>query len=225
MRRGVARMDDAVDTQPPGIPGIPAPAPAPQLSEAQRLILFHGTTLSIDEAFAMDAADVTFDLMVAHGCTFDSIVAANLQAPALCTAGFETPTHFKRVGMDALDLVDIGWTRSLVRLFGANAVRTAFVSTSGDAVAIVGTESARVLAVEIDCALELCAGDPRAAERVLTITPNMPAALAGTTIDRLLDTGMREHSLVRCGVSLGALTKHLKPTGAQLSQLGFSFRV
>jgi hypothetical protein len=198
---------------------------SPELTLFQRLCVFHATSLDTTAAFALRDEEITYELLSAHGCTFQGLVAAGLRAPALHRLGFDTVDKLREVGMDAFDLVDIVWTRDLVRLFGADTVRAAFVVTAGDAVALAGTESARVLGVRLDDSLALCAGEPTAAASVIALERSMPTALEQTTVRRLLDTGLRANALAKVGVSLAVLIEHVRPTSGELTALGFRIGV
>lgn len=199
-------------------------APA-KLSTEQRLCIFYGTTLASADAVALPLAELRFEAMRAHGCSYQAIAAAGLRPKALHAMGFESAKHFRQIGMDALDLADWKVSCELVALFGAPAVKEAFLATASDAVAFAGTESARMLQIGLDESLALCAGEPESARAVLELQPDVVDLLRGTSVERLLDTGVRAEALASVGVTLTTLTSALGATAAQVQQLGYVMRL
>jgi len=199
-------------------------APA-SLSTEQRLCIFYGTSLASADALALPLAELRFEAMRAHGCVYQAIAAAGLRPRALYAMGFESARHFRQVGMDALDLADWKVSCELVALFGAPAIKEAFLATASDAVAFAGTESARLLQIDLDESLALCAGEPESARTVLELQPDVVDLLRGTTVERLLDTGIRAEALASVGVTLTTLTSTLQANAAQVQQLGYMVRL
>jgi hypothetical protein len=199
-------------------------APA-SLSTEQRLCIFYGTSLASADALALPLAELRFEAMRAHGCVYQAIAAAGLRPRALYAMGFESARHFRQVGMDALDLADWKVSCELVALFGAPAIKEAFLATASDAVAFAGTESARLLQIDLDESLALCAGEPESARAVLELQADVVDALRGTSADRLLDTGIRAEALAAVGVTLATLTTTLYANAAQVQQLGYAVRL
>jgi len=199
-------------------------APA-SLSTEQRLCIFYGTSLASADALALPLAELRFEAMRAHGCVYQAIAAAGLRPRALYAMGFESARHFRQVGMDALDLADWKVSCELVALFGAPAIKEAFLATASDAVAFAGTESARLLQIDLDESLALCAGEPESARTVLELQSDVVDLLRGTTVERLLDTGIRAEALASVGVTLTTLTSTLQANAAQVQQLGYMVRL
>lgn len=195
------------------------------LSTEQRLCIFYGTTLASTDAVTMPLSKICFGAMRAHGCSYQAIAAAGLRPRALHAMGFESVRHFRQIGMDALDLADWKVSCELVALFGAPAVKEAFLVTASDAVAFAGTESGRLLQIELDESLALCAGEPESARTVLELQPDLVDQLRGTTVERLLDTGVRAEALATVGVTLTTLTSTLGANAAQVRQLGYMVRL
>ena len=196
-------------------------APDPREQAARNLCVFHESTLTPVAALRIDDADVTFDTMRKHHVHFQNVRAAGLEPTELRARGFDSLEHFRDVGMDALDLCDAGWTRSLVAAFGIDGVKSTFVRTPEDVNLLVGSEGARVLSLTLDEALEHCAGSPEVAAVVLIAQTNMPAALCATSVQRLLDTGLRAPSLTRLGLGVSVLVQHMGVTAVQAASLGF----
>lgn len=195
------------------------------LSTEQRLCIFYGSNIAAREALALSAEEMCFKLMRANGCSYQAIAAAGLRPKQLHAMGFESAQHFRQIGMDALDLADWKVSCELVELFGAFAVKEAFLTTASDAVAFAGTESARLLQIDIDELLALCAGEPESACTVLELQSDIVDQLRGTTVGRLLDTGLRAEALASLGVTLVTLTSTMGATAAQVQQLGYAMRL
>lgn len=188
---------------------------------ARNLCIFHESSLAPPQAVAIDDSAVTFETMRKHAVHFQNLRAAGLEPADLHARGFEEPAHFRDVGMDALDLCDAGWTRGLVGVFGADAIKRTFLRSAQDVNLIVGSDGARVLGLTLDEALEHCAGSPLVASAVLDAQANMPAALATTTARRLLDTGLRAPTLMRMGLGLATLVEHMPVSTSEAASLGF----
>ena len=195
--------------------------PDPREQAARNLCIFHESTLPPAEALRIEDSQVTYQTMRKYHVHFQNLRAAGLEPTELRARGFETLDHFRDVGMDALDLCDAGWTRSLVAAFGSEHVKRAFVRTPEDVNLLVASDGARVLGITLDEALEHCAGSPEVAAAVLVTQSNMPAALGGTSAQRLLDPGLRAPSLARLGLGVGVLVQHMEVTAAQAASLGF----
>lgn len=206
--------------------GVVAGDDAPvALSTEQRLCIFYDTTFPSRDALALPVAELRFELMRRHGCSYQAIAAAGLRPRALHAMGFDSAKHFRQIGMDGLDLADWKVTCELVALFGANAVKAAFLTTASDAVAFAGTESARILQIGLDESLALCAGEPASARTVLELSSDIIEQLGRTTVERLLDTGIRAEALASVGVTLTTLTTTVKASAAQILQLGYMVRL
>ena len=206
--------------------GVVASDDAPvSLSTEQRLCIFYNTTLPSREALALPVDELRFELMRRHGCSYQAVAAAGLRPRALRAMGFVSAKHFRQIGMDGLDLADWKVTCELVGLFGAATVKAAFLTTASDAVSLAGTESARLLQIGLDESLALCAGEPESARTVLELQMDVVEQLGGTSVGRLLDTGLRSEALASVGVTLTTLTTTLRASPAQLQQLGYAIRL
>ena len=191
----------------------------------QRLCIFHNSTCATPTAFQLEDADITYDLLRSHECQWQCIAAGGITPTALAARGASSAAHYKGLGMDAFDLVELICARDMVRLFGADEVRKTFVCKAEDAVALAGTEAARLLKVRLDYSLELSAGEPISAGTILARQYCPGDGLAHTTVARLLDTGIRRTGLHNAGISLSMLSGMTPPpTVQQLNGLGYSAR-
>lgn len=192
------------------------------LSCKQRMCIFHDSKVDAGDPLSVADGDITFKLMRAFECRWQCIATAGVPFEELVLRGFTSPHEFRCMGMDAFDLEDISTTRLLVRAFGATMTTLAFLGTARDAVALAGTESARLLGVGLDELLKLCAGEPIGAETVLKRHGSPSLVLQATTIRRLRDTGICQRALRECGLTLALLLDaRPPPTTADLSGFGF----
>jgi len=197
--------------------------PSP-LTDEQRLCIFHDSAVGPATALEMSDSELNYRVFIESNCKFTNIAAGKLRVSDLNARGFSTVLNFKLLGMDAVDLIPTNWTKELVRHFGAKEVRDTMIETATDVVALAGTESARLLDMQLDFSLSLCAGEPEAAGTLLSLHREMPSALGTTTLKRVLDTGLRAHALKSSNVTLNAIIQHFRPSALDLQRLGYSTR-
>ena len=196
------------------------------LTAQQRLCIYYDSTLSNEDALGIPDELIMYGHIRAHECTWRSISAANLKFESLLKRGFDTVDTFHSLGMDSFDLAEITITHSMIRSFGADLVKRTFLLSGMDAVALAGTESARLLSFTLDDMLTLCAGEPINAQTVLIrMRPQlvMPGQLKW---DRLRDAGVGSKALAVAGVTMQMiLALDPPPKTSELSVLGFNPRI
>lgn len=203
---------------------IATPAMISESSRMTRNIcLFRDSTIDPTEMVQLEDARITFELLRTVGVKHDAIRAAGFSYADLHARGFAKAQHLRDVGMDTIDLCAGTTARDLVHLYGADDVKGTFALTCADVVILVGCDAGRVLGITLDQALTLCAGEPHAAGAVLQLHYEMPEALRGTSIQRLLDAGLRSNVLAQSGVGLGMIIDKMSPTPSDIASLGFGF--
>ncbi len=200
--------------------GRAAIAQADGLDVRQKLCIFHETSVAVAEAVALDARDVTHELLVRSGVPATNLLAAGLGPGFLARAGAPDARALRQMGFDALHLVDARFVDEAVRAFGVDDVVAQFVTSAAAGVAVAGTEAQRALQLTNCALLGVCAGAPVEAEAVLS---QLGAdALDGVPASVVLDTGLRAQALSRHGYSPVLLAQHTGATPAQLRLMGFA---
>ena len=91
--------------------------------------------------------------------------------------GVVEASQLRRLGFDALHLVDPEWCADASAAHGASNVISAFLVSPHDAVALSGSEAMKTLNITVDALLEACAGAPVEAVSVLQqVTHAQPLA-------------------------------------------------
>lgn len=188
----------------------------------RNLCIFHDSGMNPQRLTSLRDEEVNYATMREVGVHFQSLRAAGLGASDLRGRGFETPRHYRDVGMDALDLCDGTWVRAMVAEYGVEAIKSTYLCGAAEAATLVGSEGGRVLGVGLVEAMELCVGEPEAAFAVLKSHPDMPDALASLEARHLLDAGIRASKLLDIGVGMEQLVASVKPTVAEMRLLGYS---
>lgn len=196
-------------------------------NDKMRLCAFYGSSLSTRDAVMVADQEINYEMLLTNGCSMQCLLAANITPGELVKRGVDSPQKFKRLGLDALDLLDSSLTQDFIRLFGATAMRSAFVTSSQDVIALAGSRSSTFLRLTVDESLALCAGDPVAAQEYLSALGDRPCALRETSVRRLLDCGIRAGALTSLGIRGSTLLENLNPppTPDQMTALGFEFRL
>ena len=192
------------------------------LDVKQRLTLFHGTGLSAEQALVTKEEDLTFEFFLQHGVKALNIQTAGIRPLQLKTRhGVANATQMRRLGFDALHLVDPVTCSEAAAAYGAADVISAFLTAPQDAVALSGSEAPATLNLTVEKLLEACAGASAEAVTVLQqATKEHP--LRGVQAKTLLDTGVRASQLKQLGYGLAA-ARELSGIGAsELSKLGFT---
>jgi hypothetical protein len=187
----------------------------------QRLCIFHDSAYTIETIVRLAEADVTFQTMLDAGVQFVNLRASRVAIDDLKKRGFDSISCYRQLGMDAIDLTDTPWTRALVDVYGVKAVRDEYAQTADEVATLVGTETGHVLHLSVVDALDACIGEPNCAYTVLSAQTDVKAALRLTTVEQLLDAGVRAQGLSRIGVTLEALSETLSPSAQQLRKLGY----
>lgn len=196
-------------------------AQAEGLSTRQKLTLFHGSGLSAEAALGTADDQVTFDLLLTNGVKALNICTAGIRPLALKQFGVTQASQLRRLGFDALHLVDPVWCQEASAAHGASEVIQAFLVSPQDAVALSGTEAVAMLNLSMEHLLEACAGAPTEAMSVIAQSTD-EAPLRGVNATTLLDTGLRAPQLKQLGYGLSA-ARELTGLGAdQIAKFGFT---
>ena len=196
-------------------------APKPGLTTRQKLTLFHGSGLSAEAALSTPDDQITFELLLTNGVKAVNICTAGIRPMALKQLGVTQASQMRRLGFDALYLVDPIWCQEANAAFGAADVIQAFLVSAQDAVSLSGSEAISTLNVNTEQLLEACAGAPTEAISVLQqSTEALP--LKGVSATTLLDTGLRAPQLKQLGHSLATVRGLTGLTGDHIGKFGFS---
>lgn len=178
--------------------------PVDALDVRQKLTLFHNTGVNAEQALTMSDSEITFEMMVSHGVKALNIVTAGIRPLRLKQLGVQTPSQLRRLGFDALHLVDRAFCEEANAAYGASSVVAAFLSSPSDAVAFAGSDAVHTLNITVGQMLEACAGAPTEALSVLQ-QQAMERPLREVNATTLLDTGLRATQLKQVGITLTTL--------------------
>jgi len=192
-----------------------------ELSVKQRLTLFHGTSLNAEQVLSMSPEEVTFEALLSHNVKAVNIVTAGIRPVALKRMGVAEAAQFRRLGFDALHLVDPVLCTEANAAYGATALIEVFLVQPSDAVAFAGSEAMEILGLQVQQLLETCAGSPIEAQAVLQqISGANP--IKGIQANTLLDTGLRASQLRSLGITPKMLAELPGAGNSLLSKLGFT---
>ena len=191
------------------------------LSTRQKLTLFHGTAISAESALALDDDSIRFEYMIENGVRAVNITAAGLR-PLKLKQNFavDSASKLRRLGFDALHLVDPVICEEANAAFGADDVLATFLVAPQDAVALAGTEAVRILNVSVERLLEVCAGAPTEAISVLQQTPDA-SPLKGVSVTCVLDAGLRAPQLHQLGFGPTVVAQMTCVGPPEIAKLGF----
>lgn len=195
--------------------------PPAGLTTRQKLAMFYGTGVPASEVLSMDEEDITFDLMIRNGVKAVNLTAAGIKVITLKKLGVEQASQLRRLGFDALHLVDEKWCADACAAYGASNIISAFLVAPQDAVALSGSEAMKTLNISVNTLLELCAGAPTEAVAVLKQAPD-PNPLKDVHSSVLLDTGVRSQQLKKLGYNLFNLNQMSGLTPEDIGKLGFT---
>ena len=199
-------------------------AQAEGLTTRQKLTLFHGSGLSAEAALGTPDDQITFELLIANGVKALNICTAGIRPLALKQFGVVQATQLRRLGFDALHLVDPVWCQEASAAHGAFEVIQAFLVSPQDAVALSGTGAVATLNLSMQQLLEACACAPTEAISVISqSTSSTP--LAGVNVVTLLDTGLRAPQLKQLGYGVATVRELTGLTGEHLYKLGFGLQL
>ena len=196
--------------------------PHAPLDVKQRMTLFYNTSLTNEQALGLEDSEINFDLLVRHGVTALNIATAGLRPLALKRRGVEEAAQLRRLGFDALHLVDPVLCADASAVYGAKAVIDTFLVAAQDAVALAGSDAVATLGLTNEELLAACAGAPIEAQAVLEQHTGGPNALAGVRAATLLDTGLRAPQLKALGYTLASCNALAEVDGHKLAKLGFT---
>jgi len=191
-----------------------------ELTVKQRLTLFHKTSLTAEQALSLPEEDITIDTFLKNGVKAVNITAAGIRFVQLKKLGANDPSQLRRMGFDALHLVDPVLCGEASAAFGAKAIIEAFLVTPQDAVALAGSEAVTLLNLSMNQLLEACAGSPTEAAAVLQQSTSNNA-LEGVEAKVLLDTGLRAPQLKQVGLNLVSVSQLVNVNRASIIKLGF----
>lgn len=190
------------------------------LSVRQKLTMFHGSSLGAEAVLGTEDEAINFDLMLKSSVTALNLTTAGVRPLQLKRRGVTAAAQLRRLGYDALHLVDPVTCNEASAAFGAADVVLNFLCTPSDAVALAGSEAVTTLGISVEQLLSACAGAPTEALSVLQqVTVETP--LNGVQATTLLDTGLRAPQLKQLGYGLSSLRSMAGITGADLTKLGF----
>lgn len=201
---------------------IRKPVSEQTLDVKQRLTLFHGTGVTAEQSLVTSEEELTFEFFLKNGVKALNIQTAGVRPLQLkARHGVTTAAQLRRLGFDALHLVDPVTCSEAAAAYGAMDVISAFLTAPQDAVALAGSEAIATLNLTVEQLLEVCAGAPTEAVSVLQqVTDEHP--LRGVRAKTLLDTGVRASQLKQLGYGL-ATARELSGVGTgELSKLGFT---
>lgn len=192
-----------------------------EFTTRQKIALFHGTSgPSSEECLSLDDATITYDFLLKAGATMVNTTAAGIGFLRLKQMGATEAKHAKRLGADALHLVDSTMCSEAVAAWGAAEVVNTFLVEPRDAAALAGADAVELLGLTPARLLEACAGAPQEAAAV--VEQLGIASLKGLTITRVLDCGLRAKQLRALGVGPGFVATHCIGNKASLAKLEFS---
>ena len=190
------------------------------LSVRQKLTIFHGSSLSAEVVLGTADDAINFDLLLKNSVTALNLTTAGVRPLELKRRGVTAAAQLRRLGYDALHLVDPVTCNEASAAFGAVDVVQNFLCTPSDAVALAGSEAVATLGISVEQMLAACAGAPTEALSVLQ-QATMEAPLQGVQATTLLDTGLRAAQLKQLGFGLPSMRQLSGVTGAELTKLGF----
>lgn len=196
-------------------------APERGLSTRQKLTIFHGSGLNAEKALITSDSEITFDCLLSNGVKALNLCTAGIRPLQLKQLGIVQARHLRRLGFDALHLVDPIWCVEANAAYGAAEVIDAFLVAPQDAVSLSGTDAISTLNVSMQQLLEVCAGAPTEAISVLQQSSSA-APLKGVVATTLLDTGLRAPQLKQLGYSLATVRDLVGMTGDHIGKFGFT---
>lgn len=130
--------------------------------------------------------------------------------------------ELRSLGFSSIDIRREQFTLEAVSLFGAIAVRKAFITNSSDAAIIAGSNGVCILGLDVTDLLNLCIRCPGDALEVLLHMEPKRNALHQTPCSVLLNTGLQKVQLEQAGYGLSELREQVNPTLTELRLLGFA---
>ena len=191
------------------------------LDVRQRLTLFNGSGLNAEQALSTNEDDITYEFLIKHGVKALNIACAGIRPLALKKLGAVEAQQLRRLGFDALHLVDPVFCNEANAAYGAADVIGAFLNTPQDAVALAGSEAMGTLNLTIEQLLSACAGAPT--EAVSVIQQSKEASVfRGVNATTILDTGLRAPQLKQLGYNLASIHEVVGMGPNEIRKLGFT---
>lgn len=197
------------------------------LSSKQKLAILHKSGAGaghVDLNKAISVSDDMFTLgyLKEHSCGV-CLSAAGLGPLKLHSShGLETAMDLRELDFDAIDLVrDAKFVGEAIRLFGAQEIVSAFLTSPGDAVVLAGSNAATQLGITTTALLMQCPGAAVEAKNVLQQLNPRETCLEGVPFSVVADTGLRALALVELGLTSENVKQQLGCTRDQLRLLGF----
>ena len=194
----------------------------PTLDARTRVALFHGTTVKNEELLALADGELTMEFLLRHGVRATNVLVSGITCHDLRRMGTTSSDELLKLGVDALTLVvSPSFAQSAVEAFSVDEVKTTFLRTAIDAVALAGEKIAVVLGLTPADLLACCDDNAHAAVAVLQQLG--PGSLAGVTGGVLAATGVDAAALKQVGISLNDVLRCCAPSNDELSKLKYNF--
>lgn len=189
------------------------------MNAKHRLALFYGTQLTSSQALQMIDSDINYTCMKTYGCDIHNVLTI-IPIREFKSRGCDVPFKLMELGMDTIDLLETQVLREMICVYGAEVIKSTFITTHEDAVSISGTEACDILGLTLEHLLKLCKGHAHSAEMVLGNLTSVDKMLTQVPIRTLLDTGIQSSALKRVGISINTLTDKMCASSTDLSALG-----
>lgn len=148
-------------------------------------------------------------------------MTAELRPVGLQKFGINEPWQLRRLGFDALHLVDPIFCTEANAAFGAESVIEAFLTSASDAVALSGSEAVETLGITMEKLLKVCAGAPTEAMAVINQSKDQ-SPLRGVSVRVVLDSGLRATQLKAIGVNFAHVVQDMHANRDDIFKLGFT---
>lgn len=149
-----------------------------------------------------------------------NLVTAELRPLALKKFGVSDAQQLRRLGFDALHLVDPLFCREANAAYGAEGVIDAFLTSAADSVALAGTEALTTLGISMKRLLEACAGAPTEASAVIQQDKSVEP-LKGVGASVVLDTGLRAPQLKALGINFIRASQQMNASNEEMIKFGY----
>jgi hypothetical protein len=182
----------------------------------RRLALVAGTDVKPKDVLEMSDADIDYAFMRRHKIPVANIRVAGFTPAKLYARGARDAESLKKLGFDALHLLNADFLTDSVAVFGYGDIVSTFLKTAYDAVALADNSVMQTLSLTISRLLEECAGCPTEAVAVL----HQLGSIKDLSITTLLDTGVRGPQLRELGYTLEEVQSATGASPVQMAKLG-----
>jgi len=195
------------------------------LSSKQKLAIMHKSgagSIDLNTTIAMSDDNFTLDYLKEHSSAV-CLSAAGLGPLKLhANHGLTSAMDMREIGFDSIDLTrDAKFVGESIRLFGAQEVVSAFLTSPGDAVVLAGSSAATQLGISTTALLMQCPGAAVEAKNVLQQLRPRETCLQDVPFSVIADTGLRALALVELGLTAENVKDQLGVTRDQLRLIGF----